>query len=88
MSDLGGNALKLLDELYRRPLLNINAARDYLGVTFPTAAKLVADFERRDLLDELTGYRRNRVYPYTSYLDLFADAATAESGPIETTGSP
>lgn len=42
-----------------------------LSCTFPTAAKLVRDFEARGWLREVTGYGRNRLWRYQPYLDLF-----------------
>jgi hypothetical protein len=36
MEQAGENGLKLLAELYRRPLDNVNYVTEILGVTFPT----------------------------------------------------
>lgn len=81
----GQNGLKLLSELFRRPLMNVNAAAAAVDVTFPTANRLVARFEELGLLREVTGQRRARLFRYEPYLRLFddprpvaADAATAE----------
>jgi Fic family protein len=88
VADLGGNALKLLDQLFRQPLVNINAVRTLLGVSFPTAAKLVSSFEDLGILEETTGFKRNRVYRYTEYLNLFSEPATADDpGDLEATAS-
>jgi Fic family protein len=59
----GAHGLKLLAELYRRPLVNVNYVAEILGVTFPTANRLVASFEELGLLHEVTGQRRGPGLP-------------------------
>lgn len=70
--DLPVNASRLLDHLYQQPLVTTTTVKDALGVSWPTANKLVADFMDRRLLEEITGQRRNRIYRYSAYLELFA----------------
>ncbi len=60
-------------------MVNIGSLRTSLGITFPTATKLVSEFQRHGLLEELTGFRRNRVFRYTPYLALFADDRIADA---------
>jgi Fic family protein len=82
----GANGLKLLAELYRRPLVNVNYVTDMLGVTFPTANRLVAGFEELGLLREVTGQRRGRRYRYDAYLRRFGDEpADDRDGPTQFT---
>ncbi len=64
-------ALVLLDALYRQPTVSVAEVARTVSCTFPTAAKLVHDFEARGWLRELTGYERNRLWRYQPYLDLF-----------------
>jgi Fic family protein len=64
-------ALVLLDALYRQPTVSVNKVSEVLSCTFPTAAKLIRDFEERGWLREVTGYGRNRVWRYQPYVDLF-----------------
>jgi Fic family protein len=67
----GKNGLQLLRLLYRRPVVTVAEVVDELGVSAPTANALVADFVRLGLLKEMTGYARNRVFAFESYLKLF-----------------
>lgn len=67
----GKSGLALLRLLYRRPVLTVGEVGKALGVSAPTANALVADFERMGLLKELTGYARNRVFAFETYLRLF-----------------
>jgi DNA-binding IclR family transcriptional regulator len=78
VADRGANALKLLDHLFQQPLVNINAVRTLLDVSFSTAATLVSSFEELGILSEVTGFNRNRVYRYDDYLGLFSESATGE----------
>ncbi|MPZ98746.1 MAG: Fic family protein [Dehalococcoidia bacterium] len=82
---LGLNALRLVDLLFERPLVNVNLVKDHLGpegVAFATANGLVADFERLGLLREITGGKRNRQFRYEPYLELFRDPAFDEDGDV------
>jgi Fic family protein len=87
---LGGNGLALLDMLFRNPLVNSRLVTTSLNISAPTAHKLLQSFQDLGVLVEVTGYRRNRVFRYTPYLDLFKepDATPDESGPIQETEFP
>lgn len=64
-------ALALLDHLFQHPTVSVNGVAKLMACTFPTASKLVTDFESRGWLREVTGYGRNRLWRYQPYLDLF-----------------
>jgi cell filamentation protein, protein adenylyltransferase len=72
-SDLGAHGIQLLDHLFAQPLLNVNAVGAALAISWPTANKLAQAFTERGILDEATGFRRNRVFRYSPYLALFRD---------------
>lgn len=69
----GKTGLALLQRLYRQPVVTVADVGQELGVSIPTANGLVADFERLGVLKELTGYARNRVFAFETYLDLFVN---------------
>ncbi len=71
IEETGPNGLLLLSELFRRPLINVKVAALVLGVTFPTANRLIARFEELGLVREVTGQRRSRLFRYEPYLRLF-----------------
>jgi len=64
-------ALALLDSLYARPYISVRHAEGRLSVAYATANKIVLALERIGILKEVTGGRRNRVFSYRAYLDLF-----------------
>jgi len=72
-ADLGPNAMRLLDRLFEQPVVNVAWVEKALNVSWPTANKLVGNLVDRDLLVEVTGYRRHRVFRYGPYLRLFED---------------
>lgn len=69
----GKTGLALLQRLYRQPVVTVAEVGQELGVSVPTANGLVADFERLGVLKELTGYARNRVFAFETYLHLFVN---------------
>lgn len=88
---LGASGLQLLDVLFERPLINVRFVRERLGVSLPTAGKLVSALCDMGVLVEVTGFKRNRVFRYSPYLDLFEEHVAEETtatGPPQRTGSP
>jgi Fic family protein len=71
-----GNALALLDELFKRPVVTAKAVEHTLGVSQPTASALVHQLEDIGILGETTGRQRNRVFAYRDYLALFPGAGS------------
>lgn len=63
--------LVLLDQLFERPMVTVNAVRGIVGRSYPVANDLVSKFAQLGLLREVTGQQRNRVFAYQPFLDLF-----------------
>ncbi len=63
----------LMKYLYRKPVVTVQDIQEELKVSLPTANSLVADFERLKIINEKTGYKRNREFAFTDYLNLFRD---------------
>jgi Fic family protein len=75
---LGDNGLRLLSALFQQPLINVNLASSILGTTYPTASRLVTGLEEMEILKEITGRKRSRIYRYQPYVSLFDDPPSAE----------
>ena len=73
-----GNALAVLDMLFRQPIISSQAIERVLGVSQPTASALVRDLVDARLLVEMTGKQRNRRFAYAAYLMLFPGADSRE----------
>lgn len=75
-----GRGLRVLDRLFRHPIASVADVQKITGTSYVAANLLVARFVRLGILEEVTGYRRNRVFLYGPYLKLF-DAGLHELPP-------
>jgi Fic family protein len=64
------NLLALLDRLVENPVTTSTRVREQLGVSAPTALRLIGELESLGLLEETTGKRRDREYTSTALLEL------------------
>lgn len=65
------NAQALLRVLYGKPVIDIKLATNLLGSAPNTAADLIEDFVNFGVLKEITGKKRNRLFLFNDYLNLF-----------------
>lgn len=65
------NARKLLLHLYRNPAITGSTAARLLDVTPRAANGLIAEFVNQGILEEMTGFQRNRIYMFKKYMRLF-----------------
>jgi Fic family protein len=65
------NARELMRLLWQQPVVNIADARVKLATSVNTATSLISDFTRYGVLSEVTGGRRNRLWMFSDYFDLF-----------------
>ncbi len=62
----------LLLYLFSQPIVNINQAAAALGVSFNTANSLIGLFVQEKMLEETTGFSRNKLFVLRKYLDIFS----------------
>jgi len=65
------NARLLLLHLYRRPMVTGKQVAELLKVTPRAANNLINEFQALEILEETTGYQRNRLFVFRKYIDLF-----------------
>jgi Fic family protein len=65
------NAQKLMQYLYAKPVVDVKAAAKHLDTTINTATSMIADLVKYGVLREITGQRRNRLFAFQEYIDLF-----------------
>lgn len=65
------NAIVLLHALFRNPLITIDQASNICGVTYKAANDLVKRMQNDNIVRELTGQIRNRMFVFDAYLSLF-----------------
>ncbi len=74
MTKLGKRASlgeELMNYLYRKPLVDVNEIAEVLNVNITTANRLVQEMEKLGILKEKTGFKRNRVFVFEKYMQLF-----------------
>lgn len=65
------NAQVLMRHLYARPVVDIKWVSGVIDASTNTASALVADLVKKGVLTEITGQRRNRLFLFRDYLQLF-----------------
>ena len=66
-----GDAAKVLDALYRKPVTDAARVAEVIEKTPTSAYRLISELERLKILKEITGGKRGRVYVFQDYMDLF-----------------
>ncbi len=67
------SAQQLLMLLYSQPIMNANTIAELLGISHQSASALAKTFEDVGVFEEVTGYKRNRLFIFKQYLDIFDD---------------
>jgi Fic family protein len=68
-----GNGQRVLEKLFDKPILTVSQVREMTGTTYAAANAMVQRMVEIGILEELTGYARNRRFQYGSYVRLFTD---------------
>jgi len=68
LSRAAPSALRMHAELQRSPLLSVPIAAKKLGTSRPTVRKSLEHLQELDIVREITGKQRGRVYEYHQYL--------------------
>jgi len=77
--------LLFLEYLFEQPIVTVRMVEQRLNCAFVTANKVVERFVKLRLLDEMTGFQRNRRFRYAPYLALFEPATPAVQAASKTT---
>jgi Fic family protein len=59
---------RVLQHFQSRPILSIGETSKHLGLAFPTVSRSMEQLQRLNIVSELTGKARNRLFAYTRYL--------------------
>lgn len=62
---------QLLLHMYSRPIISVNNVSELLDTTHQSANALVKMFVKANILEEVTGYRRNRLFVFSDYMEIF-----------------
>ncbi len=75
-----GNGHRVLEALFDRPIVTVNDVRGMTGTTYAAANSLVTRMVELKIMNEMTGYTRNRRFRYGPYIELFNDGAPVTEG--------
>jgi Fic family protein len=65
------NGHRVLETLYRSPIINVKTVSEIGNTSFAAANELVKKLVSAGILNEMTGQRRNRSFRYDPYIALF-----------------
>ena len=65
------SAITLLNHLFEKPSLYVKEAQEIAKLSYKSANDLVDDFVKAEILEEITGQSRNRIFVFRKYFDLF-----------------
>lgn len=66
-------ATAALEVLQQRPIITIGKAAELIEASFPATSKALAHLEELDLINEVSGKQRGRVYAYSRYLEILSE---------------
>lgn len=73
-----GNGHRVLESLFDHPIVSVADVQQQTNTTYAAANTLVARLVEHGILNEMTGYARNRRFRYAAYIALFNDPPHGE----------
>jgi Fic family protein len=71
LGNRSSDARKVVDYLYTQPIIEISKVEELIGKSSVTGYKLLADLERLNIIKEISGAQRNKLFVFKDYIDLF-----------------
>ena len=71
MGKKGRDARKMVDYLYKQPIVSTPEIIQLIEKSPQTIYNLIADLEKMEIINEITGAQRNKLYLFKPYLDCF-----------------
>jgi Fic family protein len=65
-----GNALKVLDMLFQKPMINSSLVKQATDLSSPASHQLLNKLIEMGILNETTGRKRKRIYSFDKYLEI------------------
>ena len=65
------NAQKLLQQMYKTPILNVRSVEKKLEISFSSANRLLKSLQEMGILTEIKGHSQSRLFVLEKYLNLF-----------------
>lgn len=74
LGNRGVDARKVIDGLYIRPVIDVHKVESIIKKSNVSAYKLIKSMEELEILHEITGSQRDRLYIFKDYIDLFKNS--------------
>ncbi|MFK7750539.1 MAG: Fic family protein, partial [Kordia sp.] len=65
------NAQLILNHLFQRPILDAQKVKELTKLSSPSVYKLIDELEKLEILKEITGAKRGKLYLFREYTKLF-----------------
>lgn len=65
------NAQLILNHLYQKPIVDSQKVKELTGLSSPSVYKLIEKLEKLEILTEITGAKRGKIYLFREYTKLF-----------------
>ena len=66
-----GDVLKVVESLYQNPIIDVQKTENIIEKSNVTAYKLLALMEQLEIITEITGSERGKLYAFQEYIDIF-----------------
>lgn len=71
LGNRSSDARRVIDYLYTQPIIEISKVEELIEKSSVTGYKLLADLERLNIIKEISGAQRNKLFVFKDYIDLF-----------------
>lgn len=65
------NAHTIINYLYQHPIIGAYKAQEITAISLPSVYKLIAELEKLNIIVEITGGKRSKLYLFKDYIELF-----------------
>lgn len=65
------NAQLILNYLFQRPIVDAQKVKELTGLSSPSVYKLIEELEKLEILTEITGAKRGKIYIFKEYTKIF-----------------
>ncbi|NOR86865.1 MAG: Fic family protein [Bacteroidales bacterium] len=71
LGNRANNALSIINYLYQKPVIDAAIAKKVTGLSMPSVYTLIGELEKLEILKEITGGKKGRLFVFKEYLSLF-----------------
>lgn len=65
------NAQTIVNNLFQKPMIDAQKAKELTGLSLPSVYILIDELEKLEIIEEITGGKRGKLYLFRDYLKLF-----------------